>query len=671
LYRRAGVGAGIVPMLEQPFVQLLILLLAAVAVVAAFQRLRIPSSLGYLLVGVVLGPYTPGPVIEGHQLRVLAEFGIVFLLFTIGLSFSLPQIRALRDQVFSLGTGQVALTTAMVGTVAWLAGLPPAAAFVLGAVFAQSSTTIISRQLAEQGEDNSRHGRLGTAMSVFQDVTAVPFVVVIPALGLAVGAPALAASLGWALAKALLAFTIVFVAGRWLLRPLFHAVAVGRSAELFTLTVLLVSLAAGWTTDQFGLSMAFGAFLAGMMLGETEFRHQIEGAIRPFRDMLLGLFFVGIGMLFDLTALPDIWHWALAGAVGLMVTKTVIVAGLVRVAGTDALTAWRTGLLLAVGGEFGFALLAIALTAGVITAGASQVALASVLISMVIAPLLIRHNLAIARRLAFGQADEVSDGSIPPAAQAAATGLSEHVIICGYGRIGQSVGHFLDEEKIRYVALDLDPSRVREAHLAGEPVYYGDAAERAVLESVGIGTARLLLISHQDTAAALRLLGVARELRPDLPVMVRTRDEIHVDELRQAGAVEVVPETLEAALMIAAHALLLLDVPLTRVLRRIQEQRVSRYRLLGEFIRGETAVDDEPQPRGADRLHPVLLPPRSSAVGSLLRELTLPGVSVTALVRDGRRRADPPGDLLLEAGDVLVLFGADSDVRSAEARLVE
>jgi CPA2 family monovalent cation:H+ antiporter-2 len=660
----------LVPVLEQPFVQLLILLLAAVAVVAVFQRLRIPSSLGYLLVGVVLGPYTPGPVIEGHQLRVLAEFGIVFLLFTIGLSFSLPQIRALRDQVLSLGTGQVAFTTAVVGTAAWLAGLSPAAAFVVGAVFAQSSTTIISRQLTEQGEDNSRHGRLGVALSVFQDVTAVPFVVVIPALGLAVGAQALAVSLGWAVAKALLAFAIVFVAGRWLLRPLFHAVAVGRSAELFTLTVLLVSLAAGWTTDQLGLSMAFGAFLAGMMLGETEFRHQIEAAIRPFRDMLLGLFFVGIGMLFDLRALPAIWHWAIAGAVGLMTAKTLIVAGLVRAAGSDALTAWRTGLLLAVGGEFGFALLAIALTAGVISAGASQVALASVLISMVAAPLLIRHNLAIARRLAPGlHAD--AHGALPSAAQATAVGLSDHVIICGYGRIGQSVGHFLEEEKIRYVALDLDSSRVREAHLAGEPVYYGDASERAVLESVGIGSARLLLISHHDTAAALRLLGVVRELRPELPVMARTRDESHVDELRRAGAVEVVPETLEAALMIAAHALLLLDVPLTRVLRRIQAQRVGRYRLLGEFIRGEGGIDDEAQRHGAERLHPVLLPPRSSAVGRLLKELALPGVSVAALVRDGKRRPEPSGDVLLEAGDVLVLFGPEPDVRKAEARLLE
>jgi len=656
-------------MLEQPFVQLLVLLVAAVAVVGVFQRLHVPSSLGYLLVGVVLGPYTPGPVIEGHQLRVLAEFGIVFLLFTIGLSFSLPQIHALRHQVLGLGTGQVVLTTAAVGLITWLVGLPPAAAFVVGAVFAQSSTTIISKQLTEQGEDNSRHGRLGTAMSVFQDVTAVPFVIIIPVLGLAVNATELATSLGWALAKAVLAFALVFLAGRWLLRPLFHAAAASRSAELFTLTVLLVSLAAGWTTHRLGLSMAFGAFLAGMMLGETEFRHQIDSAIRPFRDMLLGLFFVGIGMLFDLTSLPAVWHWALAGTVCLLSVKTILVAGLVRFSGVDQLTSWRTGLLLAVGGEFGFALLAIALETGVLDEDLGQTVLASVLLSMVVAPFIIRYNYPIARHLVPRTRSSAPEEP-PRAGSATAAALGDHVIICGYGRIGQSVGHFLEEEKIRFVALDLDASRVREAHLAGEPVFYGDAADRGTLESVGIGTARLLVISHHDTAAALRVLQVARELRPGLPVMARTRDEAQVDELRQAGAVEVVPETLEAAMMIAAHALLLLDVPLTRVVRRIQEQRGNRYQLLREFIRGDSGFLDDAHVRARDRLHPVLLPQSCSAVGRSLGELELSGVVVTALVRDGERRLDPPSETRLAAGDVVVVFGSAGDVERAEATIL-
>jgi CPA2 family monovalent cation:H+ antiporter-2 len=655
--------------LEEPIVQLLILLLAAVVVVAVFQRLRIPSTLGYLLVGVALGPYTPGPVIEGHQLRLIAEFGIVFLLFTIGLSYSLPQIRALRSQVFTLGTGQVVLTTAVVGLAAWYAGLPPAAAFVVGAVFAQSSTTVISRQLAEQGEEHSRHGRLGTAMSVFQDVTAVPFVIVIPALGVAAGTEgAIGSTMLWAMVKALLAFAIVFVVGRWILRPLFHAVAGSRSAELFTLTVLLVSLAAGWTTAELGLSMAFGAFLAGMMLGETEFRHQVEAAIRPFRDVLLGLFFVGIGMLFDLRALPDIWLAAVAGALFLMLVKIVLVAGLVRAAGTETVTAWRTGLLLAVGGEFGFALLAIALAAGVIADATGQIALASVLLSIVLAPLLIRHNHAIATRLAPANGERSDEA---PAATAAglAAALSGHVIICGYGRIGQSIANFLDEEDIRYVALDLDASRVREAHLAGEPVYYGDASERAVLESVGIANARLLVISHHDLSAALGVLDVVRSVRPGLPVMVRATDESQVDKLRAAGAVEVVPETLEAALMITAHVLLLLDVPLARVLRRIQEQRTGRYQLLKEFIRGDAPYLDEGAP-AVERVHPVVLPERSGAVGKSIGELELPGVTVTALVRSGERHLDPSVDTRVEPGDVLVLFGRDADVLSAEDTLL-
>ena len=655
-------------MLEQPIVQLLILLLAAVVVVAVFQRLRIPSTLGYLLVGVVLGPYTPGPVIEGHQLRLIAEFGIVFLLFAIGLNFSLPQIRALRNQVFVLGIGQVVLTTALVGLAAWFAGLPPAAAFVVGAVFAQSSTTVISRQLAEQGEEHSRHGRLGTAMSVFQDVTAVPFVIVIQALGMAAGTGAIGVTMMWAVVKALLAFGIVFVVGRGVLRPLFHAVARGRSAELFTLTVLLVSLAAGWTTAQLGLSMAFGAFLAGMMLGETEFRHQVEAAIRPFRDVLLGLFFVGMGMLFDLRTLPDIWLVAVAGALALMLVKTVLVAGLVRASGLETVTAWQTGLLLAVGGEFGFALLAIALGAGVIADSTGQVALASVLLSIVLAPLLIRHNHAIAIRLAPAQAGRIDEAPVATASGLAAA-LSGHVIICGYGRIGQSIANFLDEEEIPYVALDLDASRVREAHLAGEPVYYGDASEREVLESVGIASARLLVISHHDVPAALGVLDVVRNLRPGLPVMVRATDESQVDRLRAAGAVEVVPETLEAALMITAHVLLLLDVPLARVLRRIQEQRTGRYQLLKEFIRGDGPPLDEDAPV-TERVHPVVLTERCGAVGKTIGELDLPGVTVTALVRLGERHLDPPLDTRLEPGDVLVLFGPDADVLRTEDALL-
>ncbi|MFN2377531.1 MAG: cation:proton antiporter [Candidatus Binatia bacterium] len=649
--------------------QVLLLLGIAVAVVIAFQRLRVPSSLAYLFVGLLLGPHTAGPVVDVPEIRELAEFGIVFLLFTIGLNFSLPQLQALRHHVLGLGTGQVVLTTAVVSLAAWLAGLPPAAAFVIGAVFAQSSTTILGKQLAEQGEDNSRHGRLGLAMSVFQDVTAVPFVVVIPVLGVAAGADVVAGALSWALAKAIVASALVFVAGRWLLRPLFHLVARRRSAEVFTLTVLLVALLAAWTTSSLGLSLAFGAFLAGMMLGETEFRHQVESTIRPFRDVLLGLFFVGIGMLFDPDTIPGIWRWALAGAAGLLVSKTLLVALLMRASGMDGLTAWRTGLLLAVGGEFGFALLAIALQSGVVDVRLGQIALTSVLLSMIAGPFLIRFNHAIARQFLRSHRGQHQDEPTPQAAPEAAMHLRDHVIICGYGRIGQSVGHLLEEEKIPFLALDLDSARVREAHTAGEPVFYGDATERDILEALGLDRARLVVISHDDVAASLKVLQHLRTVRPELPVMVRTRDETHVAELEAAGALEVVPEVLEAGLMIASHALLLLDVPLSRVMRRIQNERAGHYRLMREFFRGDDAQDERAE-RDTHRLRAIVVSPDSPAAGRRLKELDLGVVTVAALVRAGQRRTSPPEDTMVRGDDALVLFGPLEELQRIEGEVI-
>ncbi len=648
------------------FPEILLLLGTAVVVVIAFQRMRIPSSLGYLLVGVLLGPHTAGPVIEEQQIQGAAEFGIVFLLFTIGLNFSLPQIHSLRHLVLGLGTGQVVLTTAAIGVMSWAAGLSPAAAFVVGAVFAQSSTTIISKQLVEQGEEHSRHGRLGIAMSVFQDVTAVPLILVVPVLGTAANFEALAVSLSWAIGKAFMAFAAVFLAGRWLLQPIFHTVASRRSAELFTLTVLLVALGAAWVTHTLGLSMAFGAFLVGMMLGETEFRHQMESTIRPFRDVLLGLFFVSTGMLFDPSLMPGIWPWALAGAVALLTIKVVLVAVLVLWARIDSLTAWRIGFLVAVGGEFGFALLAIARTSGAITPPVAQVALTAVLFSMVAAPLLIRYNHALACWFTPRRTDAVESADLA----ATITGtFNDHAILCGYGRIGQNVGHFLEEESIPYVAVDLDPSRVREARIAGEPVYYGDSTELGMLEAVGIGTARLVVITYDDIAAAQKVLAHVLAVRKDLPVMVRTRDESHVEQLRKSGATEVVPETLEAGLMIASQALLLLDVPIARVVRRIREERSRRYLVLREFFPGESVFADATAVPDRDRLRPVVVASGSRAIGCSLQELALEDVVVTALVRQGRRQLDPAPDTRLEVDDVVVLFGSPEGLQRAEVRL--
>ncbi|MBP9035903.1 MAG: cation:proton antiporter, partial [Pseudomonadales bacterium] len=600
----------------------------------------------------------------------LAEFGIVFLLFTVGLNYSLPQIHALRNTVLTLGTAQVGLTTLIVGLLAYFVlGLPAATAFVIGAVFAQSSTTVISNQLIAQGEENSRHGRLGVAMSVFQDVTAVPLLILIPVFGAAAGFATVLGDIALALAKAVLAFVAVLYGGRWLLRPLFHYVAGQRSAELFTLTVLLVSLSAGWATARLGLSMAFGAFLAGMMLGETEFRHQVEATIRPFRDVLLGLFFVGVGMLIDPMALPGIWHWVLFGTAVLLLSKILLVAQIVRWSGVDPLTAWSTALLLAVGGEFGFALLSLSLGDGAIDSHSGQIVLYSVLLSIIVAPFLIRYHHAIARRLTPSAAADTRPG-VPGVSADEAGKLDNHVVICGYGRMGQSVGNFLEAEGIPYVALDLDSDRVRQAHLAGEPVFYGDASDGSVLDAVGIARARLVVIGHNDIAAARRILHYVRRQRPELPVMVRTADETHVEELRAAGATEVIPETLEASLMVAATALLLLEVPLVRVVQKMREQRNSHYRLLRESFGGHSGLSGELVER-QDRLRTVVLPAESANVGQPLQVAMNDGVVVTAMVREGVRRLNPDAGTIMAGEDILVLFGSLEDLDRAERALLQ
>jgi len=414
--------------------------------------------------------------------------------------------------------------------------------------------------------------------------------------------------------------------------------------------------------------MAFGAFLAGMVLGETEFRHQVESTIRPFRDVLLGLFFIAIGMLIDPYAIRSIWAWALGGATTLLVMKALIVTTIVRAAGIDLITAWRTGLLLAVGGEFGFALLAIALEAEVVAADLGQIVLASVLISMIAAPVLIRYNhwlaLLLSPRIARGGQEPPS---VPPINSRE---LSDHVILCGYGRIGQRLGHLLEKEGIGYAAIDLDIERVRESRLAGEQVHYGDGSQIDLLDALGLARACLLVITHNDTATALRTLAQVRTHYPALPIMVRTVDQSSVDELRAAGATEVIPETLEAGLMLASQALLHLGVSADRVGRLLAEQRSTHYRQLLEIFPGDETHREAGEDRDADRLHAVQIPQVSPLAGLPLAALDLDKVVVTALVRQGRRVLQPSADTPLEAGDTLVLFGSRSDLRSAEDRLL-
>ncbi len=654
------------------FHHILVLLGAAVVLLALFRRVHLPHILAYLGAGMLVGPYGLAWIPDVAQTRVLAEFGLVFLLFTIGLEFSLRQLLAMKNTVLGLGGSQVLISCAVFGSLAWLFGESVGGAVVIGGVLALSSTAIAMKLLIEQFEQNSRHGRQAFGVLLFQDLIVVPFLILIPALA-GDGETTIAHALAWAVAKGVVVLALILVLGRWLLRPLFHEIAAARSREFFMLTVLLVTLTAAWVTQTAGLSAALGAFLAGLMIGETEFRHQVEADILPFRDVLLGLFFITIGMLLNLPLVLTLWPWVLAAVLVLILFKTVLVLGLATVGGSEPGVALRTGLVLAQGGEFGFVLLAQAGQFDLIAPRTAQLLLAAVILSMALAPVTIRYNGRIAKRLvrSYHQRREANLDFIRT--EARATHGHDHVIVCGYGRSGQNLGAMLETEGIPFLALDLDPVRVRDARDAGEPVVYGDAVRRDVLEAAGLNRARALAVSFDDRSAALKILEVTRALRPDMPILVRTRDDVDLERLQEAGATEVVPESLEGSMMMATHLLLLLGVPMSRVVRQVRAIRRDRYRMLRGFFHGGAAEDAESADAFRERLHSVTLPKGAYAVGKILADLHLAevGVTVTAVRRGGIRGPQPADNTPLYAGDVLVLYGAPAALERGETALLE
>jgi len=646
----------------------LILLAAAVLVVVVFRLLRLPPLLGYMLVGVAVGPHALGWIPDTAEARYLAEFGVVFLMFSIGLEFSLPKLFQMRRAVFGLGLAQVLLTLVAVLTVAAAAGASWRSALAVGGALAMSSTAIVVRMLAERMQLETPHGRNVVGVLLFQDLAVVPLLIVIPAI--AGEATELAQRLMLALGKAAVVLVIVLFLGQKLMRGWFHIVARRRSNELFILNVLLITLGLAWLTGRAGLSLALGAFLAGMLIAETEYRHQVEEDIKPFRDVLLGLFFVTIGMQLDLRAVADNLLLVLALTALPMVFKFGLVAALARLFGASPGTALRTGLALAQAGEFGLVLVVQAQGLALLDGDFAQIVVAAMLLSMLAAPFIIQASDRLVLRWSSSEWMLKSLDLHRIAVQSLAT--ERHVIVCGYGRTGQRLAHLLEQERIGYVALDPDPERVREAAAAGEPVVYGDASRREALIAAGVTRASALIITFADTPLALKVLRHAHELNPGLPVIVRTLDDADLDRLVAAGAAEVVPETFESSLMLASHALVLLGVPLSRVVRRIREVRERRYSLLRGFFHGGTDEAD-PDEAQAPRLHSVLLAPGARAIGRSLGEILLeePGVSVAAIRRRDVRVVSPGPETVLQAGDVIVVLGTPEKLALAELRLLK
>jgi monovalent cation:H+ antiporter-2, CPA2 family len=658
-------------MIDDPLGQVLVLLAAAVAVVWGARRLGLPTILGYLAVGLLLGPHALGLVGESKTTTLLAELGVVFLLFTLGLEFSWPRMVAMRREVFGIGSTQVALTATVIALIGMAFGIDVLPAIVIGGALALSSTALIVQQLTEQSEINRTHGRVSFAVLLFQDLAVVPFLVLAGAL--ASGNNDFSPQrIALSVAGGVLAVGVVLVAGRLLLRPALYEIAHSRVRELFTLAVLFVALGSAWVSHVAGLSMATGAFLAGMMLAESEYRHSVEAVIRPFRDILLGLFFISVGMLLDVGVLVREFGLIVLLLLAMLLLKAIIMTGVARFSGLDGFKSLRTGIVMSVGGEFGIALLTILLKGNVVDADTIQPLLVAVVLSMVIGALLLRNNKRLAR-LMLREAGPVQPTALAREEEATAEVAGrEHVILCGYGRVGQNVARVLDSQGFEYIALDLDPARVRNSRQAGEPVSYGDSSDEDVLRRVGVENASAIIVTFADPAVALGIVRSVRQLRADLPILVRTADDSRLKELMDAGATEVVPETFEASLMLVSHTLMLLKMPVSRVVRTIGHARENRYATLRSLFRRDDALAMGENPALQEELRTVVLPPGAWAIGRSLADVRARGaeVSFTAVRRQGIVGRDPDPQLRLREGDVLVIYGASQSLEHAEAVLL-
>mgnify|MGYP002629675083 CR=1 FL=1 len=646
----------------------LVLLTTAVLVVVLFRHFKQPPLLGYLIVGIAIGPHAFGWVSESQQVHDLAEIGVVFLMFSIGLEFSLPKLRTMRRTVLGLGSAQVTITLLVVMGVCMLLGLSWQGALVLGGAIAMSSTAILAKLLAERFELNSEHGRQIIGILLFQDIAVVPLLIIIPALAAPAGD--LAANMGWAVIKATTVLTILLFVGQKVMRAWFHVVARAKSSELFVLNVLLVTLGVAYITELAGLSLALGAFIAGVLISETEYRYQVEEDIKPFRDVLLGLFFVTIGMLLDArVALEN--AWVIVILVAVVLAKTFLIFGIARLFGTTTSVALRTGLALGACGEFGFVVLAHANNARLISPEFLQPVLAVMVLSMLATPFIIQRSEAIVRRL-YANEWMLRAMQLHNIAVQSMT-ASEHVVICGYGRSGQNLARFLEHENVAVIALDIDPERIREAAAAGEHVVFGDAARKEVLTAAGLMRARALVITYSDTASALRIIAHVQELRPGVPVVVRTHEDTDIDKLKAAGAAEVVAEIMEGSLMLASTTLMLIGTPLNRVLRRIQETREHHYHLFRGFFRGVTDERDDDESALHPRLHSVMVTKGAAAIGKPFSALNLAAlhVEVSAVRRRNVRTMKPGPDTIIEEGDVVVMLGTEESVAAAEMKLLQ
>jgi len=643
--------------------EILAILTCAVFSVWLFRRLKLPAILAYLVAGTLVGEHGLAWAHVQTDYDTFAELGIVFLLFTLGLEFSIDKLVAMRHLVYSVGSFQVAVCLFLFIVFAMVFGENFSSAFVIGSTLALSSTAIVIRQLSDSGGIKRKSGQISVAILLFQDVAVVPLLIIIPLLALGNGSSMLLELL-LALVKGVFVVSILLFVGKWFLPKLFNVIAKVRNDELFVLTTLLVTLLASALTQWFGLSMALGAFLAGMMLGESQYKHQLEADIRPYRDILLGLFFITVGMKLDVSILLSEPITIFSILVGFMALKIIVIKILAQRAGEANKDAWASAFMLAQMGEFGFVIIALASQFNLLSAEIASILLVIGVISMAITPFMVDHARTWAIAISREAAKEIDEKY----SKLSAENLSNHVIICGFGRVGQTVSRFLKQESIDFVAIDIDPLRVKESREAGENVLFGTSRQSEILKAAGLDKAKLVVIAFGEDKQSIEVIQKVRSLSPNVQILVRTRNDDHLDQMQAAGANEVVPEILEGSLMLVSQVLSLTGVPFSRIFRRVQKERKAHYNHLHGFYQGENT---DLGPNAIDRIefaHAVLLTENSFAIGQSISALNLAErrVNIVALRRNEKEIEEPDVDTILQSQDTLILRGKPRRVERAE-----
>lgn len=653
--------------MDQTFISIVSLMAIAVVLVWLFKRISLPPILAYLVAGVITGPELLKLFTNPDDMHLAAEVGIVFLLFTLGLEFSLARMVAMRRLVFGVGAAQMCLSTLILAGIGFFLGQNITGSLIIGASIALSSTAIVIKTIDEQGKLNTQRSQVAVSILLFQDLAVVPLLIIIPLLS-ASSEVSIGTAIIISLVKGVIVVLLLLSIGKWLLPRIFNEIAKTKTDELFVLSTILIALLAAGTTYAFGLSMALGAFLAGMMLSESQYRHQLESDIRPFKDILMGLFFITVGMKLELWVLVTQLHIILLGLLVLVFVKVCVVRLSAWITQERAEDGWAAGFKLAQMGEFSFVIIALALENGLLTAQQSSILVCMGLFSMAITPWLIDKSGQFSLALVGRDAHLPS----PQSESLASKSLQSHIIILGFGRVGQSVARMLTLEALPFQAIDIDPIRVQESRTAGEHVLFGDGSQKDILNTANIKHATSAIITFDEHSKALKVINTIKALNPDIAILVRTRKDHHLQELFDAGASQVVPEMQEGSLMLISQVLHYSGVPMSRILRRIRNERKQGYEHMHGFFPGETTEINYETSDKLEFMHAIVMTENAYAVGKTIQALSITSkrVKLISVRRSGKEQENPSPDFVIAANDVVVISGKPRRVERIEKYLL-